>query len=135
MPYNTWRSHTHSEARPSEGTREFADGARIFTASSTVRSHVLSSRIPAFMGPHAMQTHGGGAQRVGDILVAHQEPEVLRRDIGEHVESDFQRGLGIEHEVPDDGVVSAILAIHGDQAQDFVAKARHRGEAFDLLLS
>jgi hypothetical protein len=74
-----------------------------------------------------------GAERFRDVLVGCEFLEVSGVEHGEHVEGNIERRFGIVHEIADDGVVFAEIAVVGNEAKDFVGEAGHGGESFHFL--
>ena len=81
-----------------------------------------------------MELESCGAERFRDVFVGCEFLEVRGVKHGEHVEGNVERRFGIVHEIADNGVVFAEIAVVRDEAKDFVGEAGHGGESFDFLL-
>ena len=81
-----------------------------------------------------MELESCGAERLRDVLVGCEFLEVHGVEHREHVERNVEGRFGIVHEIADDGIVFAEIAVVGNEAKNFVGEAGHGGESFDFLL-
>src|SRR5208283_4225002 len=78
----------------------------------------------------ALEFDSSGAERFRNIFIGAEPFEIEGIEHGKHVESDIERCFRIVHQITNDRIVFAEIAIVGDHAKNFVSEIRHAGIGF-----